>query len=295
MKYYLTIFLLLTSFSAAALDVPNLKSPVMDQAGVLKQDQKNQLETKIRQIWEQEKQVQISVLIIPSLEGEVIEDYSIKVAEKWLLGTKREDNGLLILIAMQDRQMRIEVGNGIEGVITDSKSGRMINDMKSYMRDKDVYGAINSTVDQIHELMKANTPEALSERAATEKYAAERKAEQDKIDSEQRAAKMDQIAKIAVWALVVFLFLLAAYNLVDNYINLPKEIKSLKSEKERVESRIKTENANLSEQSNKLQGMKVDRNKQNYVNNQRVYQDLGGRKSQLTASIKAMKNYLGVK
>lgn len=295
MRFILTLSLLFISFTAQALEVPVLRSPVMDQAGVLSKDKKNALETDIRHIWEQEKQVQISVLIIQSLEGESIEDYSMKVAEKWQLGTKNEDNGLLILIAMQDRKMRIEVGNGIEGVITDSKSGRMIRDMGSFMRDKDVYGALNNTISEVHNLMKANTPEALAERAASEKYEAERIAEQNRIESEQRAEKMEALAQMAVWVLVGFLFLLSGYNLYDNYFSIPKEIKALTEEKEQLTGRLAKEKAELTEKAKEVQGMKIDRTNQTYVRNKGSYQDLVGRKSQLSASIKTMKNYLGVK
>lgn len=68
---------------------------------------------------------QIAVLIIPSLEGESFEDYSLRVAEKWQLGKQQKDNGVLFIIAVQDRTMRIEVGEGLEGVLTDAMASRI--------------------------------------------------------------------------------------------------------------------------------------------------------------------------
>lgn len=291
MKYLLILSLFLCSLSASALEVPALTAPVMDKAQVLSAEHKNNLEQKIRHIWEQEKQVQISILIIPSLEGEVLEDYSIKVAEKWQLGTKKDDNGLLILIAMQERKIRIEVGNGIEGIVTDSRAGRMIERMKSYMRNGDIHGALLLTVSSIQELMQANTPEAIAKR---EQEALD-KAEQDKIAAAEREQTMKQLAEYSVWLLIAVLLLNATYNFFDTYVTLPKEIKSLGDDKEQLKRKMANENANLSEQSNKLQGLKVDRFKYSYIKNQQVYQNLVARKSQLIASINTMKKYLGVK
>jgi uncharacterized membrane protein YgcG len=294
-KYLVSLLVLLVGSTSWALEVPTLTRPVMDQAQVLSAADRSKLDQEIRQIWEQEKQVQISVLIVPTLAAENLEEYSIKVAEKWQLGTKKDGNGLLILIAMQEHKMRIEVGNGIEGVVTDSQSGHMIANMKPYMRNNDVYGALHSTIGDIHKLMQANTPEAIAQREADEKAAAEQKAAQDKIDAQNRAALMEKVAQGSVWLLIIVLFLVAGYNFFDSYVTIPKELKSLQDDKVRTQQKINTENANLSEQTNRLQGLKVDRVKQTYLRNQQSYQDLVGRKSQLTASIKTMKQYLGVK
>ena len=295
MKYLVSLLVLLVGSTSWALKVPTLTRPVMDQAQVLSAADRSKLDQEIRQIWEQEKQVQISVLIVPTLAAENLEEYSIKVAEKWQLGTQKDGNGLLILIAMQEHKMRIEVGNGIEGVVTDSQSGHMIANMKPYMRNNDVYGALHSTIGDIHKLMQANTPEAIAQREADEKAAAEQKAAQDKIDAQNRAALMEKVAQGSVWLLIIVLFLVAGYNFFDSYATIPKELKSLQDDKVRTQQKINTENANLSEQTNRLQGLKVDRVKQTYLRNQQSYQDLVGRKSQLTASIKTMKQYLGVK
>ncbi len=77
---------------------------------------------------------QITVLTIPSLEGSVIEEYSIKVVDSWKLGTKEKDNGVLLLLAMKDRKMRIEVGQGLEGDLPDAYARRIIDRMTPLMK-----------------------------------------------------------------------------------------------------------------------------------------------------------------
>ena len=77
--------------------------------------------------FEQSDSTQIVILTIPSLEGEVLEQFSIKVAEAWKIGQKGKDNGVILLVSKQDRKMRIEVGRGLEGKLTDLMSGRIVN------------------------------------------------------------------------------------------------------------------------------------------------------------------------
>ncbi|HNI89138.1 MAG TPA: TPM domain-containing protein, partial [Leptospiraceae bacterium] len=124
-KFSIIIFLLLQTASIFALDVPYLSGRVVDEAGILSEETKSSLEKKLI---EQEKKTsnQLVVLTIPSLEGEVLEDYSIKVATTWKLGQKGKDNGVLLLIAKDDRKLRIEVGYGLEGTLTDVMCSRII-------------------------------------------------------------------------------------------------------------------------------------------------------------------------
>ena len=111
--------------SIFALDVPYLSGRVVDEVGILSNDTKLSLEKKLK---EHEKKTtnQVVVLIIPSLEGEVLEEFSIKVASTWKLGQKTKDNGVLLLIAKNDRKLRIEVGYGLEGSLTDAISSQII-------------------------------------------------------------------------------------------------------------------------------------------------------------------------
>jgi uncharacterized protein len=111
--------------SAHAIDVPQLKGYVNDYADMISPPARTQLESELR-AFEQTDSTQIAILTIPSLEGEPIEDFGIKVADTWKIGQKHKDNGIIFLVAKQDRKMRIEVGRGLEGRLTDLLSGRII-------------------------------------------------------------------------------------------------------------------------------------------------------------------------
>ncbi len=87
---------------------------------------KAELENELR-AFEQTDSTQIVILTIPSLEGEVIEDFSIKVADSWKIGQAGKDNGIIFIVAKQDRKMRIEAGRGLEGKLTDLMAGRIID------------------------------------------------------------------------------------------------------------------------------------------------------------------------
>jgi uncharacterized protein len=108
--------------------VPPLKGRVNDYAGMLSSSTKQQLEDILRNL-EQTDSTQIVVLTIPSLEGEVLEEFSIKVTDQWKIGQKGFDNGAILLIAQKDRKLRIEVGYGLEGSLTDLTAGRIIGNV----------------------------------------------------------------------------------------------------------------------------------------------------------------------
>jgi uncharacterized protein len=108
-----------------ALDVPPLAHRVTDLAGLLDAGTRDGLERQLA-AYEAKTTQQFAVLIVPSLEGDPIEDFSIRVVEKWKLGKAKEDNGLLLLVVPKDRKVRIEVGYGLEGNITDALSSRII-------------------------------------------------------------------------------------------------------------------------------------------------------------------------
>lgn len=97
---------------------------VHDEANVLSAGMKSQIEAILKAERDSTSN-QIAILIIPSLDGDIMEEYSLRVAEKWKLGKKDTDNGVLWLISMNDRKMRIEVGHGLEGRLTDALSSRI--------------------------------------------------------------------------------------------------------------------------------------------------------------------------
>jgi uncharacterized protein len=111
-----------------ALDVPPLKGRVNDYAGMLSSYTERQLDGILRDL-ERTDSTQIVVAIIPSLEGEVLEEFSIKLAEQWKIGRKGLDNGAILLVVRKERKIRIEVGYGLEGSLTDLISGRIIRNV----------------------------------------------------------------------------------------------------------------------------------------------------------------------
>ena len=125
--FVLFIFYLLhcTSF-CFALDAPPLRGYVNDYANMISSAAKAKMESELK-AFEKSDSTQIFVLTIPSLEGESLEEYSIKVAESWKIGQKGKDNGVLLLVANKERRIRIEVGRGLEGNLTDLTAGRIID------------------------------------------------------------------------------------------------------------------------------------------------------------------------
>jgi uncharacterized protein len=122
-KYLLISFIFLGQ--VFGLEVPSLTGPVVDQAQIYSAEEVLQL-TNLCQQLVQKGGPQFQILTVPSLEGMAIEDFSIRVVEKWKLGSKDKGNGILLTISTADRKMRIEVGQGIEGEITDSESYQYI-------------------------------------------------------------------------------------------------------------------------------------------------------------------------
>ena len=112
---------------ALALDVPSLSVRVNDHAGLLA-GRAQALEQKLA-AYEQATGHQFALLTVPSLEGDPIEDFSVRVVDQWKLGDKARDDGLLMIIAASDRKLRIEVGYGLEGEITDAFSAGVIREV----------------------------------------------------------------------------------------------------------------------------------------------------------------------
>ncbi len=149
----------LASVPAVALEVPYLEGRVNDQAGMLSDGFEAQLENRLREL-EEQTGAQVAILTIPSLEGDPIEDFSIRVVETWKLGRKGIDDGVLILIARDDRRMRIEVGYGLEGALTDAQAGRIIDGlMAPRFREGDFDGGVGAAVDAVSAAVHGETLE----------------------------------------------------------------------------------------------------------------------------------------
>lgn len=147
----LFIFLLLiSSLTNAQKAVPELWGQrVHDDAHVLEQETVDALEKQLAS-YEDSTSNQIAILTVQSLDGDVLEDYSIRVVEKWKLGQADKDNGVLLLVAVDDHKMRIEVGQGLEGVLTDAITSRIIrNEMAPNFRRDDYDAGIKAGIDGI--------------------------------------------------------------------------------------------------------------------------------------------------
>ena len=125
--FFITLlFLFGTCIVVAQKPIPELWGlHVHDEAKILSQQTVDLLENQLK-VYEDSTSNQIAILIITSLEGASLEEYSLRVAEKWKLGQKDKDNGVLLFIAVDDHKMRIETGYGLEGVLTDALCSRII-------------------------------------------------------------------------------------------------------------------------------------------------------------------------
>jgi uncharacterized protein len=137
-----TLLLLLTVLPAVALDVPQAQDFVNDRAAIISADIELKLNQYLRE-FEQSDSTQLVVLTIPTLEGETLEEYALNVLETWGIGQQDKDNGALLLIARDERKIRIEVGYGLEGALTDLLTGRIIdNEISPSFKEGDFDGGI---------------------------------------------------------------------------------------------------------------------------------------------------------
>jgi uncharacterized protein len=113
---------------SAALKVPALVGRVNDYASMISPQARSAIETKLQAL-EQSDSTQIAILTVPTLDGEPVEEFSIRVAEAWKIGRKGKDNGILLIVSKGDRKVRVEVGYGLEGRLTDLQAGRIVNDV----------------------------------------------------------------------------------------------------------------------------------------------------------------------
>jgi uncharacterized protein len=151
----LSFFLLLSAvtFSFADNQWPSPQGYVNDLAQVIPADQKQTLENFLGQV-EQQTGSQIAVVTIPSVDGGDIDGAAVDLFKKWGIGQKGKDNGVLILAAIQDRKMRIEVGYGLESVITDGTAGDIIREnIRPQFRQGDYGGGLTSGAAEVAQLI----------------------------------------------------------------------------------------------------------------------------------------------
>ncbi|MEF9402265.1 MULTISPECIES: TPM domain-containing protein [Ralstonia solanacearum species complex] len=134
-----------------------LSARVTDLTGTLTREQAAALEQKLQQ-FETEKGSQVAVLMVPTTQPEPIEQYSMRVVEQWKLGRKHADDDALLIVAKDDRAVRIEVGYGIEGVLTDAISGRIIReDIVPRFKAGNFYEGIDAGTDRIIRVIRGET------------------------------------------------------------------------------------------------------------------------------------------
>ncbi len=142
--------LMLLAPAAHALEVPQPPAQwYTDSAGLLNEQQAQELNDKLRN-FEQQSGVQFIIYVFPSIDGEAIEDFTIRCAEKWKVGNKKYDNGLILFVFVKERKVRIEVGYGLEGTVTDAFSSRVIREqIAPHFQQGDYFGGLNAAADAL--------------------------------------------------------------------------------------------------------------------------------------------------
>jgi len=134
--------------------VPQLTARVTDTSGTLDQGQKEALEAKLKAL-EENKGAQVFVLMVPTVQPDTVESYSRRVFDQWKVGRANVDDGILFLIAKNDRRMRLEVGYGLEGAVPDALASRIINDyVAPHFKTNDYAGGVNAGVTALVSLIE---------------------------------------------------------------------------------------------------------------------------------------------
>jgi uncharacterized protein len=148
--FFVTVFMGVHTLKAQnVLEKPSTPTLVTDLAGVLSPTEKQFLENKLVSV-DDSSSNQIAVVILPTLDGYPIEEYATKLFRTWGIGNKKTNNGVLLLIAINDRKVRIEVGYGLEGAIPDITANNIINnDIKPAFKQGAYFEGINTATDDI--------------------------------------------------------------------------------------------------------------------------------------------------
>jgi uncharacterized protein len=160
-----SLVLLLAAVAQPQVAVPALHAPITDLTRTLTGEQVAALDTRLRD-FESRSGAQIAVLLVPSIEPETIEEFSIRVADEWKVGRRGPDDGVLLVVAKQDRAVRIEVGYGLEGALPDVMANRIIDQvLVPRFREGDYFGGISAALDRIVALIEGESlPEPESSR-----------------------------------------------------------------------------------------------------------------------------------
>lgn len=171
--------------------LPTLNTPVVDQANVLSSTEKAKLENQIKNLYEQGK-AQIGIVIVPTTGQESIFDFAMRLANQWQLGSAKQDNGLLIAVAVNDHRLHIATGYGLEGVIPDIIASRIIrNQITPYFKDNQFGQGLISGVTEIERIV--NLDPEIAQKAAEE------------LKEQQAQALHEQQAKEKTFSTVLFI------------------------------------------------------------------------------------------
>lgn len=168
-RVVLGIWLALTGWAAQAqLAVPPLSGRVVDLTASLSDEARRDLDARLAAI-ERSKGSQVAILMLPSVRPESIEAFGIRVAEAWKLGRRGVDDGVIVLVALEDRRLRIEVGRGLEGAIPDAVAKRIVADtITPGLRRGDIHAGLAAGVDALAARIGAETLPALARRRSGE-------------------------------------------------------------------------------------------------------------------------------
>ncbi|GAA4826230.1 hypothetical protein GCM10023232_25290 [Sphingosinicella ginsenosidimutans] len=191
---------LLLAVPAAAQDFPQLTGRVVDQANLLSPEQEAALTQKLEAL-QQATSRQLVIVTVPTIGDMTIEDYGYQIGRHWQIGQSEANNGVLLIIALNERKVRIEVGYGLGGILTDALSSQIIrDDIVPHFHDNDYAGGIEAGTDAIIAQLQA-PPEQAEQRALAAQQA-----------QQQQRERGGSIAPILFWVgvILVILFISAA-------------------------------------------------------------------------------------
>jgi uncharacterized protein len=151
------VSLLLALSASAEVAVPPLQARITDLTGTLSASQVQNLDSQLH-AFERAKGSQIAVLMLPSTQPETIEEYSIRVADAWKIGRSKIDDGVILVVAKDDRRLRIEVGRGLEGAVPDAVAKRIVSEVITpHFKSGDFYGGIAAGTDALMKLIEGES------------------------------------------------------------------------------------------------------------------------------------------
>lgn len=193
MRLALSCLSLCMAFWAEGREVPELTGPIVQEARAFSPRFVDQMSEQLRDI-DEKTGIQITVLVIKSLDGDDLNDFSIRVADKWKLGKKGDDRGLIILLTLSERRMRIEVGRGLEGDLPDALAKRIIDQVVTpFFAQRQFDQGLNAGIQAI---LQRIAPDLASKEVSYKNKA------------QRRLSQLQKLPPAAVFALFALFFIL---------------------------------------------------------------------------------------